>query len=219
MRHYALDRHRTKASHTTQEKPNDAQVSACNQDFVPSAHAKARDASPDNQQVILHAERAHLGQAKSKNRGFRHCICLLGVRSGRLYARYLVRKERCHVHTLRSCSKCREVEAVARSLRPVRQSSKHKRALPVPERWLAELENRGRSRRRTCVTQSETGDGRSYIAYGRDGRMELAGWIGDRTCFHQVVGSLNSENVGWVIRIDCLFREQVCTEENNNVFR
>ena len=44
------------------------------------------------------------------------------------------------IFTLRSCSKCRGAEAVARSLRPVRQSSKHERTLPVPERWLAELE-------------------------------------------------------------------------------
>ena len=49
--------------------------------------------------------------------------------------------------------------------------------------------------------------------------MELAGWIGGRTCFHQVVGSLNREDAGWVIRIEGLFREQVCTEEINNVIR
>ena len=125
-----------RTSHTTQEEPNDARVSACNQDFVPSAHAKARGCQPDNQQVILHAEELISARLKANIGGLRPRIWLLEVRSGLPGLRGSVPCP-LFVHV----QQCRGAEAVARSLRPVRQSSKHERTFPVPERErLAELE-------------------------------------------------------------------------------
>ena len=59
----------------------------------------------------------------------------------------------------------------------------------MPERGACGARNQGRSRRRTCVTQSDTGDGRSFIAYGRDEGWNLQDGLGTEHAFIKSSGA------------------------------